>query len=124
MNQTEIMNYAMDLQIEYNLKFLLLFLLTAYSLFTFWYWNRTPVEYLAQYYVSLITKVLARVWFVALPLWIFFLYRNVPIDVILQPLIVTYGVAGTLFAMYILVYGGEKVKEFFTGEKFYRGGKR
>ena len=121
MNQTEALNYAIDLQVDYNIKLLWLVLFTLYSIFVFWYWNRTEVEYLAQHYIKGISLVLAKVWFVALPLWLMFITRSVPIDVMLRPLLVLYGLAGILFMFYLFIYGGEKIKEFFSGEKFIRG---
>lgn len=122
-NQTELINHAMDLQVEYNLKLLLLFLFTAYSLFAIWYWRNHEVEYLAQYYLRLLTTIMAKIWFVALPLWIFFTYRGVPIDVMFRPLIIVYGLAGMIFFFYVFVFGGEKVSRWFSGEEFWRGRK-
>lgn len=120
MNQTEVINYALDLQTDYNIKFIFLILVSIYALYTFYYWKYNEPQYMAQYYLKMITLILARIWFIALPLWIFFLYRTVAIDTIFQPMIVFYGIAGVGFFIYMFLYGGERIKNFFSRDNFYR----
>jgi hypothetical protein len=122
-NATELINYAKDLDFEYNIKLLLLIIITVYAIVNVWYWKNTEVEYLYQHYLKQITLILSKVWFIALPLWVLFLSRTVALDVILQPLIVFYGVAGLLFMVLIYLFGAEYIKKFFTGETFYRNRK-
>lgn len=123
MNTTEIINYSKDIDFEYNMKFIVLALLSIYALFGLWYIKSREPQYLYQFYVYKIINVFSICYITILPLWVFFLSRNVPIDVILRPMVVFYSVIVIIAAFSLFVFGGEKIKEFFTGEGFYRNRK-
>lgn len=123
MNSTELINYTLDQQFAYDIKLYLLLIFAIYALWGLWYFKDYQPQYLYQWYFQIITRVVAKVYFAILPLWLFFLSRTVPIDVILQPTLIFYGVAGMLFIAFLFLIGGEKIKKFFTGEGFYRNRK-
>jgi hypothetical protein len=81
------------------------------------------VEYLYQYYVKLIVEIFAKVYITILPLWVFLLSRGVTLNVFFKTMVSFYFIIGVLAIMFTYIYGGEKIKEFFTGEKFWRNKK-
>lgn len=123
MNVTDTINYTKDIDFEYNTKLILLFLLAIYAIFGLWWVHRLEIKYLHQYYLQHFIYLICCCYIAVLPLWIFFLSRNVPIDVILKPMIVVYSSAGLLGIISLFIFGGEKIKLFFTGEGFYRNRK-
>ena len=121
MNSTELINHMLDQQYAYDMKLYLLILFTCYSLYALWFFSKYEPKMLWQWHFQQITEVLCKAWmFAGLPLWILFLGREVPLDVIIRPMMAVYLVAGVLFGVFVFLYGGEKIKEFFTGEGFYR----
>ena len=114
-------NYAFDIQYDYNIKLFLLFTFLAISIFTLLYMQEYEVKYLYQYYIKYFAQIFAIVYLVAFPLWIFFLQRTVAIDAILQPMLIVYGGIMIIGLFMFYLFGIEKIKEFFTGDGFYRG---
>lgn len=118
----ETINFVLDAQVDSTQKFLLLGIVTVYSFFTLWYFsNKFQVDMLWKHYFKLITIPLCKVWlFVGLPWSIILLDRGVTFWTLMRPVITGYTIATSVFFVLLLMWGTESIKEFFSGDKFYK----
>jgi ABC-type xylose transport system permease subunit len=99
----------------------MLTVLLVYALYG-WWWsnNRLQVQMLYQWFVGIFVKIMTIPYIVMFPLYLLFLQRGVPVDTILQTMLLFYFVIMVFVFIMLWVFGGEKIYEFFTGERFMR----
>jgi hypothetical protein len=112
LNATEIVNYAKDVDYEYNAKIILMSILTIYILIGLWYFNRKKIDYYWQFMVRRVFQGFAFVYFLFLPMYTGIFFRTVPFDFIYNMLIVFYLVMFTIFPTMFLFGAGEAVLRF------------
>lgn len=111
-NYTALIQYSKDLDIEYNIKFIFIFLITTYVLAGIWWVNRKEPELLWQYLTRKVFFAFSIAYFTFLPLFTVALFRTFKFDVLLMMLLTTYIVLFSFVPIMFLLGYGEVILKF------------
>lgn len=91
-----------DIDIEYNIKLILIILIICYSIAMIWWSNKMTEEYLFKQIMKYSMKVPAYTTLVLAPLLLIFLFREVSVFDMLNVLWLAYGIIETVIIFIIL----------------------
>jgi len=119
-NETlELINYTKDLEIELNIKIILMLFFIFTSIFLMWY-SRNKMDRDTELSNSLfyLFNVASVMTFIFLPMYTFLLLRSVELYIIMYYIFVFYGILTSMAFLYVLWWGGQKFLEKFLGISF------
>ena len=107
LNETEIINYIKDVEYDYNMKLILLSLISIYLIVGLAHLRKKEIKYYYQFIIKRVVQSISFVWFIFLPLYVTMLYRTISYESMLLTMLGVYGLLIALFPLFTLFFGGE-----------------
>jgi hypothetical protein len=98
----DMINYAKDIEIEYNIKLSLFIFFICLSIFLVWYKNKININSRISQTVYYLITSYAIMTLAFVPMYIFVLLRSVSIDLILKYVFIAYSIAFSMFIIFML----------------------